>query len=89
MSTEDKRTEAEKKEDALVMYVKSLATIEAAMEPFKEQKRGLRASYIENGRLSREEINMAVKCYRMLKKNEDIEDLVDVFEKVSKKIKGV
>ena len=31
------------------MYVKSLATIEAAIETFKEQRKGLRASYIENG----------------------------------------
>ena len=85
----EERTETQKKEDALVMYVKSLATIEAAMEPFKEQRKGLRASYIENGRLSKEEINMAVKCYRMLKKNEDIEDLVEVFKTVSKKGKGV
>ncbi len=88
MSVEEK-TEAQKKDDALVMYVKSLATIEAAMEPFKEQRKGLRASYIENGRLSKEDINMAVKCYRMLKKNEDIEDLVEVFKTVSMKIKGV
>ena len=88
MSTEE-RTESQKKEDALVMYVKSLATIEAAIEPFKEQRKGLRSSYIENGRLTKEEINMAVKCYRMLKKNEDIEDLVDIFKTVSKKIKGV
>ena len=88
MSTEVK-TEAQKKDEALVMYVKSLATIEAAMEPFTEQRKGLRASYIENGRLSKEEINMAVKCYRMLKKNEDIEDLVEVFKTVSKKVKGV
>ena len=32
---------------------------------------------------------MAVKCYRMLKKNEDIEDLVQIFNTVSKKIHGV
>ena len=54
----EERTETQKKEDALVMYVKSLATIEAAMEPFKEQRKGLRASYIENGRLSKEDINI-------------------------------
>tara|TARA_R110000744_G_scaffold44498_7_gene99258 strand:- start:826 stop:1092 length:267 start_codon:yes stop_codon:yes gene_type:complete len=88
MSVEEK-TETQKKDDALVMYVKSLATIEAAMEPFKEQRKGLRVSYIENGRLSKEDINMATKCYRMLKKNEDIEDLVEVFKTVSMKIKGV
>jgi|TARA_Y100000310_G_scaffold239067_1_gene242627 hypothetical protein len=89
MSILEERTEDEKKGDALVMYVKSLATIESAIEPFKEQRKGLRASYIENGRLSREEINMATKCYRMLKKNEDIDDLVEVFKTISKKVKGV
>ena len=89
MSVLEERTETEKKEDALVMYVKSLATIESAMEPFKEQRKGLRASYIENGVLTKEEINMAVKCYRMLKNDEDIEDLVEIFNTVSKKIHGV
>jgi len=89
MSVLEERTETEKKEDALVMYVKSLATIEAAIEPFKEQRRGLRASYIENGRLSRDEVNMATKVFRMLKKNEEIDDLVEVFKTVTKKVKGV
>ena len=89
MSMIEEKTNMQKKEDSLVMYVKSLATIEAAIEPFKEQRKGLRASYIENGVLTKEEINMAVKCYRMLKKNEDIEDLVEIFNTVSKKIHGV
>ena len=77
------------KEEYVVSYLKSMISIEQAMEPFKEQRKGLRASYIENGRLSREEINMATKCYRMLKKNEDIDDLVEVFKTISKKVKGV
>ena len=83
------KTTIQKKEDSLVMYVKSLATIEAAIEPFKEQRKGLRASYIENGRLSRDEVNMATKVFRMLKKNEEIDDLVEVFKTVTKKVKGV
>lgn len=86
---EKKKTEAEIKEDDIVSYVKSLATIEYAMEPFKEQKKSLRASFVEDGRLTKEEINMAVRCYRMLKKNEDIDDLVHMFNKISKKVKGV
>tara|TARA_R110000851_G_scaffold309089_7_gene468377 strand:+ start:1168 stop:1434 length:267 start_codon:yes stop_codon:yes gene_type:complete len=88
MSTEEK-SPAEVKENDIVTYVKSLATIEYAMEPFKEQKKSLRASFVEDGRLSKEEINMAVRCYRMLKKNEDIDDLVHMFNQISKKVTGV
>ena len=66
MFINEEKTNIQKKEDSLVMYVKSLATIEAAIEPFKEQRKGLRASYIENGRLSRDEVNMATKVFRYL-----------------------
>ena len=76
-------------DEHVINYVKSLAAIEEAMEPFKEQKKSLRASFVEDGRLTKEEINMAVRCYRMLKKNEDIDDLVHMFNKISKKVKGV
>ena len=89
MLIEEKKSPAQVKEEDIVTYVKSLATIEYAMEPFKEQKKSLRASFVEEGRLTKEEINMAVRCYRMLKKNEDIGDLVEMFDKISKKVKGV
>ena len=54
-------------EEKVVEYIKSLAAIEEAMEPFKEQKRALKGNYIENGWLTREDISMAVKAFRMVK----------------------
>ena len=50
--------EIQEKENRITDYIKSLATIEEAMEPYKEQKRALKGNYVENGWLSKEEISM-------------------------------
>ena len=60
--------------------------IEDAMEPYKESKRDLKANFIENGWLSKEEISMAVKAYRMMKSNTDIEQLLDFYQHVKKTV---
>lgn len=69
-------------EERVVEYIKSLAAIEEAMEPFKEQKRALKGNYIENGWLTREDISMAVKAFRMVKDNTDPEQLMDYYNTV-------
>ena len=78
----DKSKEEEKKE-AIEKYIKSLATIEMAMEPLKEQKKALRQNYIENGWLSREEISTSVKAYRFLKNKLDIDEFNDFYNKIA------
>ncbi len=60
-------------------YIRSLASIEEAMEPYKEQKRDLRAEYRENGWLDTHEIRAAVKAYRLYKGNVDIDEVVENF----------
>jgi len=77
----------DEKEEKILNYVKSLTAIEEAMEPFKEQKRALKANYVENGWLSREEISMAVKALRLIKDNTDLEQLMDFYATVGKTIK--
>tara|TARA_B100000287_G_scaffold435384_1_gene503423 strand:- start:1227 stop:1496 length:270 start_codon:yes stop_codon:yes gene_type:complete len=74
-------------QEHVINYVKSLAAIEEAMEPFKEQKRGLKNNYIENGWLSREDISLAVKAFRMIQKNTDPEQLMDYYNTVNKKLR--
>lgn len=76
------------KEQRIADYVKSLSAIEEAMEPFKEQKRSLKSNYVENGWLEKEEISMAVKAYRLIKSDTDIEQLLDFYEQVSSTVKG-
>ena len=79
--------EIQEKENRITDYIKSLSTIEEAMEPYKEQKRALKGNYVENGWLSKEEISMAVKAYRMVKGDVDIEQLMDFYDHVSKTVR--
>ena len=83
---EQPQSEVQKKEEYITNYIKSMAAVEEEMEPFKEHKRDLKKSYIENGWLSREEISMAVKAYRLMKDDIDMEQLMDFYDRVSKTI---
>jgi len=68
------------KEERVVDYVTSIAALDDAMKPFKEQKTDLRKSYIENGWLTKEEIKTALKAYRLRKDNTDIDQLNEMFD---------
>jgi len=72
------------KEEHVKNYIKSLAAIEEAIEPFKDQKRDLRSSYDENRWLSKEEQRMAVKAYRLMKSDTDMEQLTEYFNKLKR-----
>tara|TARA_Y100000034_G_scaffold112959_1_gene147448 strand:- start:212 stop:472 length:261 start_codon:yes stop_codon:yes gene_type:complete len=82
----EETTNTTTKENRITDYVKSLAAIEEAMEPYKEQKRALKTNYVENGWLEKEEISVAVKAYRLMKSDVDIEQLLDFYERVSKTV---
>jgi len=69
-----------KKEEKIVDYVKSLAALEKEMEPYKEQKRDLKQNYVENGWLSKEEISTAVRAFRLMKSEVDLEQMKDFFD---------
>mgnify|MGYP001502522813 CR=1 FL=1 len=71
--------EPRSKEQHMGDYIKSMKTLEDAMEPYKEQKRALKANYVENGWLEKEEISVAVKAYRLMKSDVDIEQLIDFY----------
>ena len=58
-------------------YIRSLAAIEEAMEPYKEQRRELRTEFRENGWLQTDEIRAAVKAYRLFKGKFNIDEIVD------------
>ena len=73
----------EEKKRYVLEYIRSLVAIEEAMEPYKEQKRELRKEYKEQEWLSKEEISMAVKAYRMMKSEVDVEQLVKVYDSIS------
>jgi hypothetical protein len=72
----------DEKTEKMIEYIRSLNTIEEAMEPYKEQKRELRKEFKEQGWLSAEEISMTVKAYRMMKSEVDIEQFVKVYDSI-------
>tara|TARA_A100001011_G_scaffold385744_2_gene460285 strand:+ start:3985 stop:4239 length:255 start_codon:yes stop_codon:yes gene_type:complete len=60
-------------------YIRSLAAIEEAMEPYKDQKRELRSEFRQNGWLNTDEIRAAVKAYRLFKGKVNIDEVVENF----------
>jgi|TARA_R100001509_G_C4820221_1_gene199563 hypothetical protein len=73
-------------EEHMVDFLKSFQAIEDAMEPFKDQRRDLRENFHENGWLSKEEMRMAVKAYRFMKQDIDLDEMKDIISKL--KLKG-
>ena len=74
------------KEKHVQTFIKSFVAIEDAMEPFKDQKRDLRENYDENGWLTKQEMRMAVKAYRLLKNDTDMDELVDYFSSLKRMV---
>lgn len=69
------------KEDKMVEYIRSLHELEEAMEPYKEQKRELKKEFQDEGWLTKEEISMTVKAYRLLKDDSfDIAEFNDIYK---------
>lgn len=82
-----KADDAKTKEEHMAEYLESMKAIEEAMEPYKDQKRDLKANYVENGWLTKQDISLAVKAYRLAKDDTDMSALIDMVE--SLKSKGV
>ena len=74
------RSEEEKKAEKMLEYIRSLRAIEDAMEPYKEQKRELRAEFKNQGWLTGDEISLTVKAYRMMKAEVDIDQFISIYE---------
>lgn len=69
--------------------IKSFREIDSAIEPFREQKKDLRNSYIEEGRLTNEEFSYVKKAYNAVKGKIDIDDLSSFVEIARKEMPGL
>lgn len=85
MAIVEKADDAKTKEEHMADYLDSMKALEDAMEPFKEQKRDLKANYVENGWLTKQEISLAVKAYRLAKDDTDMSALIDMVEALKEK----
>ena len=78
-------TEVSTREQKMVEYVRSLKTLEDAMEPYKEQKRELKKEFKEQGWLTGDEISMTVKAYRMMNsKDFNFDEFTQIYESLAK-----
>ena len=69
-----------------IEFIKAVADTEAEILPFKEHLKDLKKNYVENGWLTKEELRLAVRAYRMLKLDEDIAQLTDFYDKLSETV---
>ena len=82
---EENEAEVGTREQKMIEYVRSLKTLEDAMEPYKEQKRELKKEFKEQGWLTGDEISMTVKAYRMMKtKDFDFDEFTKIYESLAK-----
>ena len=77
------------KEDYVVDFIKAFKAIEDEMEPYKEHKRDVRKNYVQNGWLTGNELRQAVRAYRMLAKDDDIDQFTNYFEEIKKMVTGI
>jgi hypothetical protein len=73
-------TSHSEKERYVLEYIRSLNAIEECMEPYKEQKRELRKEFRNNGWLSTDEIRTAVKAYRFMKSELNVDEFYDTYQ---------
>ena len=83
VDSNENTTVVDEHQEHVINYVKSLAAIEEAMEPYKEQKRELRTVFREQGWLNTDEIRAAVKAYRLFKGKVNIDDVYDNYKMLS------
>ena len=81
----EKADDAKTTEEHMADYLDSMKALEDAMEPYKEQKRELKSNYVENGWLTKQEISLAVKAYRLAKDDTDMSALIDMVEVLKEK----
>ena len=73
-------------EDHVVEFIKALKAVEDEMEPYKEHRRDLKKNYVESARLSRDELRLAVKAYRMIKSEDDFGELTTYYNRLRKTV---
>lgn len=83
-TVENQEEETLTKEQLIIRYAKALDEVDRAMEPFREHKKELKASYLENGWLTKDEMSMILKAYRMMKKEEDLGEIQHYVDLISK-----
>ena len=78
----------DEKTEKMIEYIRNLKAIEDAIEPYAEQKRELKKDFKDQGWLTKDEISLTVKAYRMMKKDTDIDQFVGIFTSLTDAARG-
>ena len=70
------------KEELIVDFIKSMVSIDEAIEPYKEQRKDLKKQYKENSWLDAKEQKRALKAYRLLKDKENLDALLKYCQEI-------
>ena len=63
------------KAEHITEYIKSLSAIEDCIRPYQDQRRDLARNYVNNKWLSKEELRLAKKAYRLMSDDIDFDQL--------------
>jgi len=78
-----------KEEQNMIDYIRRLDEIEVQMEPLKEMKKQLKEEFKEEGKLSKEQMSMALRAYRMIKSDVDLDELLENYSLLRSNLRGV
>ena len=70
-------------------YIKSLSAIEDCIRPYQDQRRDLARNYVNNKWLSKEELRLAKKAYRLMSDDIDFEQLGAFYDRAVEASKEV
>ena len=76
------------KAEHITEYIKSLSAIEDCIRPYQDQRRDLARNYVNNKWLSKEEIRLAKKAYRLMSDDIDFEQLGAFYDRAVEASKG-
>jgi hypothetical protein len=82
VAKQNQKTEEERIQD----YIKARIAIDQAIEPFKEQKRDLAKSAVDNGWFSKEKKKSVDKAYSLIKSKVDLDELDSMIKLISSKV---
>ena len=76
-------------EQNMIEYIRRLDEIEIQMAPLKEMKKQLKEEFKEEGKLSKDQMSMALRAYRMIKTDVDLDELLENYALLRTNLRGV
>ena len=73
-------------QEHIIDFIKTLATVDYEIQPLREHWKDVKKRYKENKWLDADQQKLAVKAYKMLKNQEQLEQLADFYNTINDKV---